>query len=927
LKGRLLAALWLSCLLLSAPAAGTLSAAKYPPGLHWREISRGGFTVIFPAARSLEAEAALTAATGLQGRLADFWRAPSLARTRIVLDDSTDQPNGFATFYPFNLVGLNLAEPPPDSELATSRDWLDLVLAHELTHLFTLNAATDLGRSLRRVFGTLPILYSAAQMPPWAIEGLAVYGESRFSKDGRLNHAPYRLMLDAARRDNLFPEWSRIDGLPAAWPGPASKYLFGAGFMEFLAETYGADRLRLYLDQVAGRLVLLSSGRDFKKTFGEPLGKLWHEYEKSVPSARRPAPEPITQEGFYNRYPCALGENSLAYYHRDFRGRGTVETIDLPSGRNKVLFGMDAVNSLDFAKKEGKLYLSASDLFHSFSDFSDLYEFDLKQGRLKRLSRGGRLSHPVRHENSGWLYCVQRRNNRCRLALFSAKTGEAKSISMAFAGMSQLSLSPDGSRLAAAAKPVGGPWGIAVFLESGVLDRFLTAAGSDLSQPRWQDDEKVLFVVSGKETSSLASYALDANSGWRLEDPQLAGPRQFDLSSDGREIFYTYFSGRGEEIARGTTAETPLSPMEITVASGISESSTAAAVTTPNRSRAYRPLRDLLPHWWSPALRAGGDEVQAGIMTGGVDALGIHSFSLEGYYGLSSRRPNLLFSYAYDGLFPTLSLAYSDSVDYYRGSQNSLRTRELKLASLWPLRLRKRSQLHAYADLHLEERSYIEEWGVFDVSGSANGFRLGLGFNSAREYYDSVSPADGVRLALQGFIHPEGLGNDRANRGIQADLRGYVSLFRPGVLAWRLAAARSWDAGIQFYEMGGIAAESGLGNSHPFRLLRGFDTGHFRGDRGWQFNLEYRQPLFKIEKSVVPAFSLDRVYLSAFFDMGRAFFRYREYVQPVAYSLGGEAVLRLAFGGSVATDLALGAAYGFGPEKQTWIYLRTGRSF
>ncbi len=365
--------------------------------------------------------------------------------------------------------------------------------------------------------------------------------------------------------------------------------------------------------------------------------------------------------------------------------------------------------------------------------------------------------------------------------------------------------------------------------------------------------------------------------------------------------------------------------MEITAASGIPEAATAAA--TPVRSRAYRPLRDLLPRWWSPALRAGGDELQAGIMTGGQDALGVHSYNLEGYYGLSSRRPNLLLSYAYDGLFPTLSLVYGDTVDYYRGSRNWLHTRELKLASLWPLRLRKRSQLHAYADLHIEQRSYVEEWDQHDIPASFNGFRLGLGFNSAREYYDSISPADGIRLALQGFIHPDGLGNKWASRGIQGDLRGYVSLFRPGVLAWRLAAARSWDAGPQFYEMGGRMAESGLGNSHPFRLLRGFDAGHFRGDRGWQFNLEYRRPLCKIEKAVVPAFSLDRLSLTAFFDMGKAFFRYREYVQPIAYSVGGEAVLRLAFGGAAATDMALGAAYGFGPDRQWWIYLRTGRSF
>ena len=929
MKIRLLAAFWLSCFLLSPAAAGALSAAKYPPGLRWREINRGRITIVFPAERSAEAESALTTAERQYKELGDFWRSSFQGRVRIVLDDSTDQANGFATFYPFNLVGINLAEPPPDSELAAGRAWIDLVLAHELTHMFTLNAASPPFRAARRLFGSLPVFYPAAQMPPWAVEGLAVYGESRFTSDGRLNHAPYRLMLDAARRDNLFPGWKSIAGLPAAWPGPTSRYLYGAGFMEFLAGKYGSDGLRRYLDRVSGQLILFGSSRDFKKAFGVPLGKLWHDYENGIPAARRPAPEPITKEGFFNRYPCALGENSLAYYHRDFRGRGTVETVDLPSGRNQVILTMDAVNSLYFSKKEEKLFLSATDLFHSFSDYSDLYEFDLKKGKLKRLSRGGRLSHPVSRENSAWIYCIQRRNGRYRLALFSKKTGEAKSISMGFAGMSQLTISADGSRIAAAAKPANGPWGIAVFLDSGNLDRFLTVSGSNLSQPRWQDLDKLLFVVSGKETSSLSSYSLNMNSGWRLEDPRLFGPRQFDLSRDGREIFYTCFSGRGEEIARLPTAGIPLSPLEITVTEGIPEATSAPTAATPVRSRAYRPLRDLLPHWWSPALRAGGDEVQAGIVTGGQDALGIHAFSLEGYYGLSSQRPNVLFHYVYDGLLPTLSIAYSDSIDYYRGSRSMERSREWKLASLWPLRLRKRSQLFAYADLHLESRNYIDEDSSFMDSGSFNGLRLGLDFNSARQYYDSISPADGARITMQYSLQPSGLGNEWASRSARADLRGYLSLFRPGVLAWRLAAARSWDAGNHYYDMGGRAIGSGLGGDRPFRLLRGFGSGYFRGDRGWQFNLEYRQPLFKIEKAFLPAVSLDRFWLNAFFDMGRLACQYGEYkyVPPVAYSVGGEIVLRLAFGGAAATDLAFGVAHGFGPDQQWWFYMRTGRSF
>jgi hypothetical protein len=74
-----------------------------------------------------------------------------------------------------------------------------------------------------------------------------------------------------------------------------------------------------------------------------------------------------------------------------------------------------------------------------------------------------------------------------------------------------------------------------------------------------------------------------------------------------------------------------------------------------------------------------------------------------------------------------------------------------------------------------------------------------------------------------------------------------------------------------------------------------------------------------------PAVSLDRVWLKPFLDVGRL--AGRSYVSPLAWSVGAEAVLRLAFGGAAAYDFAFGFAYGFGPEKQWQIYLRTGRSF
>jgi len=910
-----------------ALATAALPAAKFPPGVRWREIGHDSITVIFPAERSAEAAAALASARALNLGLASYWGFRLRGRTRIVLGDFSDQANGFATFFPYNLVGVDLAEPPPDSEIASSREWLDLALAHELTHIQTLNAGSAAIRLGRRLFGSHPVLFPATQLPPWVVEGLAIEGESRLSGEGRLNHAPYRLMLAAARRDGAFPSWRSLAGMPAAWPGGSAKYLFGAGFMDFLAETQGPTASTRYVRRFSSRLLTLGASRDFRKLFGRTLGELWGEYAEAKERPRRATVEPLTKDGFANRFPCALAGGRFAYYHRDDRGRGEIRLVDR-HGKERTLFKMDAVNALG-AGRPGKLLLSACELHRSFRDFSDLYEVDLEKGRLKRLSRGKRLSHPAWHAprpgEAGRVYCVERRNNRSRLALFDPKKAEARSISMAFAGMAQVDVSPDGTRIAAAAKPAGGPWGIAVFQASGALERFLSLAASDLSQPRWARDDRLFFIASGKETSFVAFWSPDMDGAWRLDEPRLAGVRQFDLSRDFKESLFATFSGRGEEIARAAFEWIPQAPADISVAADIPEGHAAPAA--PPSSRPYRPLRDLPPRWWSPVLRSGDGDILAGLASGGQDAPGIHAYSLEAGYGTGSRRANLFFQYAYDGLFPTLRLILGDRSEYFRGSDTAIRTRELTLASLWPLRLRRRSQTHAYADLHLEKRSFIDGPRRFPLPDLGNGFHAGARFNSARQWYDAVSPSDGVTLAMQGFFHPRGLGNERGNRGIQADLRAYLPLFRPGVLAVRLAAARSWDAGPTFYPMGGLAARSGLGNDRPFDLLRGFGNGDLRGDRGWQLNLEFRLPLLRVEKAFLPAVSLDRVWLRPFLDLGRLTYRITGYDQPAAWSAGAEAVLRFGIGGLAAYDLSLGFARGFHPEQKWAIFMRTGSSF
>jgi len=600
--------------------------------------------------------------------------------------------------------------------------------------------------------------------------------------------------------------------------------------MEYLASAYGGDCLRRYLESATRLPFLFSSSFDFKLVFGKKLGELWREYRDVPPTAGSPTAEeqrrePLIDKGFSNQYPCPLPENKLAYYHRNFREQGAVERLDLETGRTQTLFHLDAVNGLSSAASEKKLYISAAEYFRGFSEFSDLYEYDLEERSLKRLSHGQRLSQPVKKANSNELYCVLRRDNHFYLALFDTNTGNAKVLSRPFTGMSQLSLSPDGTLIAAAVKTGGGPWGIVLFWKDGEVARFISAAGSDLSQPRWLSKETLLFISSGKESSRLAACDLTENHsgtspdgpGSSCDDPRLSGLRQFAIFDQGLEIFFEYYSGRGQEIARLNLKDIHFSPMEISVASGVPASGPQPSPPAPRPSRPYRFWRDLLPHYWGPSVRMSGDEYQAGIMTTGQDALGIHSFSLEGYFGFSSLRPSVMFRYQYDGLLPTLALSYDDSSAFYGeiNGGSTRRSQELKIESLWPLRVRNRSQLRAYADLHLERRTVRDDLSTDEIRGTFNGMRLGLDFNSSREYYDSVSPADGVSLTLQYAIQPAAMDNEFASRSLQADWRHYISLFRPGVLAWRLAAAKSWGAGADFYALGGVEGEGGRSLGKP----------------------------------------------------------------------------------------------------------------
>ena len=128
------------------------------PSLRWRTLESQHFSVHFAEQHRAQARTVTEVAEAVYPRISRMldWRLePPI---HLVLLDSADFANGFASPLPFSYSAIFLS-PPDEGELLQNRDWLELVLTHELYHLVHLDKVHGPPARLRRIFGRFPLLF------------------------------------------------------------------------------------------------------------------------------------------------------------------------------------------------------------------------------------------------------------------------------------------------------------------------------------------------------------------------------------------------------------------------------------------------------------------------------------------------------------------------------------------------------------------------------------------------------------------------------------------------------------------------------------------------------------------------------------------------------------------------------------------------
>jgi Tol biopolymer transport system component len=916
--GRALAAL--ICLFVGVEAA---AATRYDPRLRFRTIRTARFDIHYHQGEEALAQRLARLAEEVATTLARTL-GPASGRVQVILVDQNDLPNGWATPLPYNTIEITVAVPAADSVIGNVDDWLRMVFTHEYVHIVHLSRGAGWIGGLRKVFGRLPVLYPNAYLPIWQIEGIATWQESAQTGGGRVPAGDFRVVLETAAAEKRLEPIDRASGRLVDWPSGDAPYLYGAYFHKYLADTYGDEALRRLTDESARRLPYFGA-RAFRKVFGKPLGDLWKEFEASVAPADAAAAEArrVTRHGFYVSGPRFAGGGRIFYSLFDPHGFPSLMEADVASGETRAVTKRFLGEQVSIAGDQA--IFDQIDIIRNVGLQSDLYAVSLSGGDTRRLSYGARAADAdVSPDGRTLVFTVQRADRR-ELAMaplapaFQFTPATVSSAPDVHFGSPRWS--PDGTLIAAERRLRGGHSEIVIVDSASGAVRLLVPTGRNAG-PVWSPDGSTIFFAAALDDEPFQILSVAASGGdvRKLEGTGRSAHSPA-LSPDGSSLAFVGYTADGYDIftlplknARWTPAVPPAP----------AKPAAAEPASTPLPSRAYSPLRTLLPQFWTPTIESDEGETVIGAATGSLDALGRHAYVVEGGWGARAR-PDWQIAYAYDRWQPTFYAVFSDDTDPWRGGER--RTQEGNAGMLLATRRIRWTQT-VLAELHGSRETFESAVDRLSV-------RSGLSFDTARMYGYSISPEEGGRIkaTVESTRSPSLSGLSAAAATI--DGRYYLRAWpRHAAIALRGAAAGAWgDAPLRRLfsasgndpQLGGFTFGSGA-----IGLIRGLDEDDLLGTRAAVINADYRFKIAHVERGIgTLPFFLRAVHAAVFVDAGHAWSgRFRS--SDIRYSAGAEVSIDTILGYFAPLTLAAGGAWRDGPDpdgRGFAAFVRVGRAF
>jgi hypothetical protein len=912
-------------------AAGAAAAIGPDPAADWRSADSAHFRVHYRAEHRAIAQQVAAIAERVYPRITQQLGWQPSGRTEIVLFGELDLTNGFSTPLPFNTLGIYLA-PPDDGELLDNSPWLELLIAHELTHIVHLDKVRGAPRVLRWIFGRLPYLFPNAWQPAWAVEGIATVNEGDPAAGrGRLNGPLFEAWLRAERARG-FKSLAEINADGRALP-LSKQYLYGAYFYDYLARAYGKDAVFKYIERYSGNIVPRVHTNPVLAT-GKTMDVLWQEFladlaarvdERAAQLARTPETGQPLGAPVWSVEALAAGPGGSVFaVLDDGLTRPVLQRIEA-DGRRRTLAKLNHGARID-ARGETVL-VAQPEICANRNLFYDLYVVAPGAG-MRRLTHCARLRRAV------WagerIVALKNDAGRASAVLLDGEGRELRTLYAArdVEELVDLAASADGTRIALVAKRAG-RWSVLEFdaaREAAPAVRFMHDA--PLFAPRYAADGALTFIAARDGVYNVWRHAPGAASMARLTHTHTAvlahAPGEDALTvavlvADGAQL---------RQLARPQAlAEAPLAQPE-----AAAKAEPPAAEAELRDERGYLALRSLYPRSWLPAAFSDRGLSAFGASTFGGDALGWHRYLATLLWETSQKEPLGSLEYAlYDRHFFAVTrelkaLAWTGPSGEEETTVYERSTSAQWISVLPRLRLQRR--------IHFGVGAGVDRTEQVDVNGP-----------TARPFDARVAAAYIDYDARGAHWLSEGVNRGARTRLLYETYRPFSGTF-DGAL-WRLDAQGFVPLGRSVLAAQFIEARA-HGNTEPFQLggavtvlplavpklndreiaLRGYrgDEPQLRGRNARLVTLEWRTPIADIDRhAMVPPVGISRLSAAAFFDLGAAWDSgsSRNHYRGVGVEVLGEVKLAYLLG----VQVRAGVARGLDDPGTTRAYLAFGRAF
>lgn len=828
-------------------------------------------------------------------------------KTLVIINDTTDLTNGYATQLPYPFIMAYPVLSGPHDSLSESDDWPLEFLAHEYTHILTFAPAKGVFKVLRSVFGTVvaPNIF----LPRWWKEGLAVEVESQIANGGRLRSKYQDAFIRGLVNEEQFQSYdiAMANEVLPVWPEGLGPYVYGSLVWNQMVSEHGEEIMKTLNIRHGGRMPFFIEaparehlGLSYESFYQKTLDKIENLARAQLSVLRKKKPSPlieIAKNFVYSSFPSFNRDGTyLAFLASDEGGKKEIQVLK----RNESQINFEKAEKILGEKTEGKSDTSPSgiiqriewfnkrsailfdktDNINELEVYSDLHIYDLQHGKSWALSHGLRARDAAISPNDDSIIFVRLTGGKTSLAKM---TLTSKSLQTDF-------------------KSEKSPLPVEELWDPGMHKR--------ISSPSFLNETQVIFSLRDSGRDSLYIYdlqkksirtAIKTNSNFRfprfknntlyfisdqsgvfnlyqnsgiIEDlrftenninknvPQthlVTGMSTWDIDPRSADLYITLMTGRGPQIAKiqkddrlnfTNLTDPELPKIDMLLAQSFEKKITPPVLneTSPDKNiifstEEYSPWSYLLPRYWIPLL------------------------------GYSSVSGNLYIGAQTSGFDPLKKHIYNLSVSYDSGTRHTnLDGGYQNNQTDVPILLQ--SSEHSTYLYQVEEKLKTTS-AAFSVLPSIwtlnrhSAFELGYKYNKVQlldlhttersgpffrlSYSDysrkglQISPEEGKAAYLQ-VIYNVNNSDQLENTQYLGSLNYYFSNILPkhNVVSTKLNAFHTPE-NIPNYQG---ALTSGFmpiqDISIPLFVMRGTQTGQFYGKNLYTANLEYRFPILNL---------------------------------------------------------------------------------